>query len=268
MHAIHNYKITVKTRKADLKDKLCFFKATFDTWCSGFWDYNKDKECVKVFFFVVTISSFLSCRNASPPFNFHPSPNNSPLPPFSWTLSLLSFPHHHCGGELKLAAVMVDVSKWPLFSLLSSEVRATVRQACVFGTSANEAIYVTQENDVSTNRFKSHTHEGIQCHLKAFTCLELSPHLTTNFNVFYCDFYDIDQVSVFYKRLAIVKKKSCFVVCKQSQHVAEGTLFTWDQMRLCACMQNAAWGRKWTLHISLKMVVAAAGILALQQGQS
>ncbi|XP_027863673.1 RCC1 and BTB domain-containing protein 1 [Xiphophorus couchianus] len=43
---------------------------------------------------------------------------------------------------------MVDVSKWPLFSLLSSEVRATVRQACVFGTSANEAIYVTQENDV------------------------------------------------------------------------------------------------------------------------
>ncbi|KAM9836255.1 RCC1 and BTB domain-containing protein 1 [Aulostomus maculatus] len=43
---------------------------------------------------------------------------------------------------------MVDVSKWPLFSLLSSEELATVRQACVFGTSANEAIYITHDNEV------------------------------------------------------------------------------------------------------------------------
>uniref|UniRef100_A0A671VBJ3 Regulator of chromosome condensation (RCC1) and BTB (POZ) domain containing protein 1 n=1 Tax=Sparus aurata TaxID=8175 RepID=A0A671VBJ3_SPAAU len=43
---------------------------------------------------------------------------------------------------------MVDVSKWPLFSLLSTEELATIRQACVFGTSANEAIYITHSNEV------------------------------------------------------------------------------------------------------------------------
>lgn len=43
---------------------------------------------------------------------------------------------------------MVDVSKWPLFSLLSSEEVAKIRQACVFGMSANEAIYITHDNEV------------------------------------------------------------------------------------------------------------------------
>lgn len=42
----------------------------------------------------------------------------------------------------------MDVSKWPLFSLLSAQELATFRQACVFGTSANEAIYVTHGNEV------------------------------------------------------------------------------------------------------------------------
>lgn len=45
---------------------------------------------------------------------------------------------------------MVDVSKWPLFSLLSTEELATVRQACIFGTSANEAIYITHGNEVTS----------------------------------------------------------------------------------------------------------------------
>ncbi|KAM4602289.1 RCC1 and BTB domain-containing protein 1 isoform 3-T4 [Polymixia lowei] len=43
---------------------------------------------------------------------------------------------------------MVDVSKWPLFTVLSPREVATVRQACVFGTSANEAIYITHDNEV------------------------------------------------------------------------------------------------------------------------
>ncbi|TNN53874.1 RCC1 and BTB domain-containing protein 1 [Liparis tanakae] len=43
---------------------------------------------------------------------------------------------------------MVDVSKWPLFSLLSAEELAAVRQACVFGMSANEAVYITHANEV------------------------------------------------------------------------------------------------------------------------
>lgn len=42
----------------------------------------------------------------------------------------------------------MDVSKWPLFYLLSAQELATVRQACVFGTTANEAIYITHGNEV------------------------------------------------------------------------------------------------------------------------
>ncbi|TSK17915.1 RCC1 and BTB domain-containing protein 1 [Bagarius yarrelli] len=43
---------------------------------------------------------------------------------------------------------MADVSKWPLFSLLSAQDSASIRQACVFGTSANEALYITHDNEV------------------------------------------------------------------------------------------------------------------------
>lgn len=43
---------------------------------------------------------------------------------------------------------MVDVGKWPLFTLLSSQEIASIRQACVFGTSANEAIYITHSDEV------------------------------------------------------------------------------------------------------------------------
>lgn len=46
------------------------------------------------------------------------------------------------------AGAMVDVSKWPMFSLLNAEELAAIRQACVFGTSANEAIYITHGNEV------------------------------------------------------------------------------------------------------------------------
>lgn len=44
---------------------------------------------------------------------------------------------------------MVNLSKVPIFSLLTSEQLATVRQACVFGVAAHEAIYVTHSNEVS-----------------------------------------------------------------------------------------------------------------------
>ncbi|XP_043927003.1 RCC1 and BTB domain-containing protein 1 isoform X1 [Protopterus annectens] len=43
---------------------------------------------------------------------------------------------------------MVDLGKWPLFTLLSSQKIADIRQACVFGTSANEAVYVTHRDEV------------------------------------------------------------------------------------------------------------------------
>lgn len=43
---------------------------------------------------------------------------------------------------------MVDVGKWPIFTLLSPQEIASIRKACVFGTSANEAIYTTHNDEV------------------------------------------------------------------------------------------------------------------------
>ncbi|XP_067113934.1 RCC1 and BTB domain-containing protein 1-like isoform X1 [Osmerus mordax] len=43
---------------------------------------------------------------------------------------------------------MVDVTKWPMFSLMASEELSTIRRVCVFGTSANEVIYITHDNEV------------------------------------------------------------------------------------------------------------------------
>uniref|UniRef100_A0A674JNB3 RCC1 and BTB domain containing protein 1 n=1 Tax=Terrapene triunguis TaxID=2587831 RepID=A0A674JNB3_9SAUR len=43
---------------------------------------------------------------------------------------------------------MVDVGKWPIFTLLSPQEIASIRKACVFGTSANEAIYITHNDEV------------------------------------------------------------------------------------------------------------------------
>ncbi|XP_035479166.1 RCC1 and BTB domain-containing protein 1 [Scophthalmus maximus] len=69
---------------------------------------------------------------ASSPSSTHPPP--LPPPPLK--------------GRMSFSGAMVDVSKWPLFSVLSAEQLATVRQACVFGTLGNEAIYVTHANEV------------------------------------------------------------------------------------------------------------------------
>ncbi|TRY90880.1 hypothetical protein DNTS_021956 [Danionella cerebrum] len=43
---------------------------------------------------------------------------------------------------------MLDVGKWPVFALLPPEDLRLVRQACVFGSAANEAIYVTLNDEV------------------------------------------------------------------------------------------------------------------------
>ncbi|XP_047433036.1 RCC1 and BTB domain-containing protein 1 isoform X2 [Mugil cephalus] len=79
-------------------------------------------------------SSHLSSLTPPPP---HPPHPPHPHPP----------PHPHRPSPSVAGAVM-DVGKWPLFSLLSAEELADIRQACVFGTSANEAIYVTHGNEV------------------------------------------------------------------------------------------------------------------------
>ena len=42
----------------------------------------------------------------------------------------------------------LDINKWPLFSLLTPEFLPNVKQICVFGSSGNEAILVTKDDDV------------------------------------------------------------------------------------------------------------------------
>lgn len=54
-----------------------------------------------------------------------------------------------------IAGAMVDLSKWPVFYLLTPKELASVRQACVFGITANEAIYVTADDEVSRNKNQS-----------------------------------------------------------------------------------------------------------------
>lgn len=47
---------------------------------------------------------------------------------------------------------MVDITKWPLFSLMSPQELSTMRKVCVFGMSANEAIYFTNDDEVRGQR--------------------------------------------------------------------------------------------------------------------
>uniref|UniRef100_A0AAR2LBV3 BTB domain-containing protein n=1 Tax=Pygocentrus nattereri TaxID=42514 RepID=A0AAR2LBV3_PYGNA len=47
-----------------------------------------------------------------------------------------------------LQSSMLDVGKWPVFALLPPEELRLIRQACVFGSAANEALYVTVNDEV------------------------------------------------------------------------------------------------------------------------
>lgn len=44
---------------------------------------------------------------------------------------------------------MLEVGKWPVFALLSPEELRLIRQACVFGSAGNEALYVTVNDEVT-----------------------------------------------------------------------------------------------------------------------
>lgn len=43
---------------------------------------------------------------------------------------------------------MLDVGKWPIFSLCSQEELKLIHQACVFGSAGNEVLYVTENDEV------------------------------------------------------------------------------------------------------------------------
>lgn len=57
----------------------------------------------------------------------------------------------YCSGALFVSdlSIMLDVGKWPVFALLPPEELRLIRQACVFGSAANEAIYVTVNDEVT-----------------------------------------------------------------------------------------------------------------------
>ncbi|NXV58701.1 RCBT2 protein, partial [Molothrus ater] len=46
------------------------------------------------------------------------------------------------------ALKMLDVGKWPIFSLCSPEEIKLIRQACVFGSAGNEVLYATENDEV------------------------------------------------------------------------------------------------------------------------
>lgn len=50
---------------------------------------------------------------------------------------------------------MLDVGKWPIFSLCSEEELQLIRQACVFGNAGNEVLYSTVNDEVSLKKKKS-----------------------------------------------------------------------------------------------------------------
>lgn len=43
---------------------------------------------------------------------------------------------------------MLDIGKWPIFSLCSQEELKLIRQACVFGNAGNEVLYATENDEV------------------------------------------------------------------------------------------------------------------------
>lgn len=43
---------------------------------------------------------------------------------------------------------MLDVGKWPIFAVRPQEELKLIRQACVFGSAGNEALYITRNDEV------------------------------------------------------------------------------------------------------------------------
>lgn len=75
-----------------------------------------------------------------------PSPRPSPLPCRQTEVHPSTPPPSPLTHSERI--IMVDVTKWPIFSLMGPQELSTIRKACVFGTSANEAIYITNDDEV------------------------------------------------------------------------------------------------------------------------
>lgn len=69
----------------------------------------------------------------------------------SITLVILTCPLEselNFGFPPQSVCIMVDVAKWPVFSMLGPQELSMIQKAIVFGLSANEAIYITKDNEV------------------------------------------------------------------------------------------------------------------------
>lgn len=119
------------------------------------------------------------------------SPCPCPLP-WLWTEVHPSTPPP--SPQTQSVCIMVDVTKWPIFSLLGPQELSTIRKACVFGTSANEAIYITTDDEVSGLRenrggvnhaslVTGHRHWCLTNSLRdlGFTCFTLLLYVTVIF---------------------------------------------------------------------------------------
>lgn len=140
------------------------FACHFECICLCLHIYNAGFEVKSIFFALLYLSTtFLSFffvsvgRDVSAPCSSPPPASAASIPPRGLLSPRRPPPLTPLSPALtppppperqRFAGVMVDVSKWPMFSVLTAEERATVRQACVFGTSANEAIYITHGNEV------------------------------------------------------------------------------------------------------------------------
>ncbi len=50
---------------------------------------------------------------------------------------------------LPYACIMtLETDKWPIFSLLDADFISTIKIACVFGSSGNEALLITKDDEV------------------------------------------------------------------------------------------------------------------------
>lgn len=50
--------------------------------------------------------------------------------------------------DVVFSAKMLDASKWPIFSILEQGDLEKIKKICVFGSSGNEAIYITNDDEV------------------------------------------------------------------------------------------------------------------------
>lgn len=63
----------------------------------------------------------------------------------SSSTSRLSFISRH---EASAISHMTDLSRWSIFSILEPDVLTSIKKVCVFGSSGNEAIFLTDDDDV------------------------------------------------------------------------------------------------------------------------